>query len=230
MAAVDTTDFPASLVKPEQVSVMILAAGSGERLGGRPKAFLRFEGQTLLERAVAVVSPFAIEIVVGVRSMDLARARRLVPKTVRVVAGGATRQKTLSRLLQCCTKPTVLLHEVARPFVTAELFARLLVEVQHHGAVVLYTEVPARDSLGFFENQTLQMILPRRSVVALQIPHAYHRDILIHSDRLATQKGWNEEGTAALVKRAGHKIRLIPGSPDNLKVTYAGDLKPSRRN
>lgn len=220
-----TTENRASKVKPEEVSVLILAAGSGDRIGRRPKAFLRLNGQTLLERAVALVSPFASEIIVGVRPQDLARSRRLVSKTVQVVAGGATRQETLSRLLQCCTKPIVLLHEVARPFATPELFESLLREVRRHGAVALYTEVPVRDSLGFLEKQGLKMILPRRSVVALQIPHAYQRNILLRADRLAARNHWNEEGTAAVVKRAGHKVRLVPGSPDNLKVTYAGDLK-----
>jgi 2-C-methyl-D-erythritol 4-phosphate cytidylyltransferase len=214
-----------SRVKPERVSALILAAGSGDRIGRRPKAFLRLEGQTLLERAVALVSPLVTETIVGVRSEDLARARRLVPKTVHVVAGGATRQETLSRLLQCCTKPIVLLHEVARPFATAELLARLLVEIQRHGAVVPYTEVSTRDSLGLMEKQGLKMILPRRSVVALQTPHAYRREILLRSDRQAARRGWNEEGTAAIVKRAGYEVRLVPGSPDNLKVTYVDDLK-----
>ena len=51
------------------------------------------------------------------------------------------------------------------------------------------------------------------------------RDILLRSDRLAARRGWNEEGTAAVVKRAGYKVHLVPGSPDNLKVTYPGDLK-----
>jgi 2-C-methyl-D-erythritol 4-phosphate cytidylyltransferase len=220
-----TTVNRASKVKPNSVSVVILAAGSGDRIGGRPKAFLRLEGRTLLERAVALVSPFTTEIIVGVRPADLVRARRLVPKTVHVVAGGATRQETLSRLLRCCTKPIVVLHEVARPFVTAELLGKLLAEVQHHGAAVLYAEIFERDSLGLLEGQKLKAILPRRSVVALQAPHAYHRKILLHADRLATRNGWNEDGTAAIVKRAGHKIRLVPGSTDNLKVTYAGDLK-----
>jgi 2-C-methyl-D-erythritol 4-phosphate cytidylyltransferase len=215
----------ASGVKRERVSVLILGAGSGDRIGRRPKAFLRLDGQTLLERAVALVSPFATEIIVGVRPEDLPRARRLVPKTVHVVAGGATRQETLSRLLQYCTKPIVLLHEVARPFVTAELFERLLQEIRRHDAVALYTEIPVRDSLGFMEKQGLKMVLSRRSVVAMQIPHAYRRKTLLHADRLATRNDWNEEGTAAVVKRAGHKVRLIPGSPDNLKVTYVGDLK-----
>ncbi len=217
-------------MKRERVSVLILAAGSGDRLGSRPKAFLKLDGQTLLERAVAIVSPFAAEIIVGVRSEDLPRARRLMPKTVHVVAGGATRQETLSKLLRCCTKPFVLLHEVARPFVTADLFGRLLAEVQRHGAVILYAEVSERDSLGLLEKQGLKTILPRRSVVALQTPHAYRRKILLHSDRLAAQQGWNEEGTAAIVKRAGHKVRLVPGSPDNLKITYVGDLKFRPRN
>jgi 2-C-methyl-D-erythritol 4-phosphate cytidylyltransferase len=221
MAAVNR----ASRLRSERVSAVILAAGSGDRIGGRPKAFVRLEGRTLLERAMTLVSPFATEIIVGVRPEDLVRAHRLVPKTVHVVAGGATRQETLSRLLQCCTKPIVVLHEVARPFVTAELLARLLAEVQRHGAAVLYTEISERDSLGLLEGEHLKAILPRRSVVALQAPHAYQRKILLHADRLALRNGWNEEGTAAIVKRAGYKIRLVPGSPDNLKVTYAGDLK-----
>ncbi len=59
-----------SMVKPERVSVLILGAGSGDRIGRRPKAFLRLDGRTLLERAVALVSPFATEIIVGVRPED----------------------------------------------------------------------------------------------------------------------------------------------------------------
>ena len=61
------------LIQPsrDDVSALILAAGSGARMADRPKAFLAAGGKTLVERAVVQVRPFATEVIVGVREKDL---------------------------------------------------------------------------------------------------------------------------------------------------------------
>src|SRR5688572_3804655 len=131
------------------VTALILAAGSGTRLGGIAKATLEYKGGSLLQHAVALVSPFARNIVLGVRECDLDWAREqragLAPDCeITCVSGGATRQESLKRLLDEATTPYVLVHEVARPWVEPETFRQLLVAVRDCSAVALYTPLPVR--------------------------------------------------------------------------------------
>lgn len=197
-------------------------------MGMGPKAFVTYSGSTLLERAVGAVAPFASEIVVGVREEDLPKAQELLGgQPVKIVAGGATRQETVSRLLRQATRAIVLLHEVARPFVPPEAFARVLAGAAEAGAASLYLPCERRDSMALIEGDTLGDILPRTRVVTLQTPHAYRRDVLLAADDTARSAGWVEDGTAAMVKRAGYPVRLVQGAAENVKLTFAADLPPA---
>lgn len=213
-----------------EVSALILAAGLGLRMGMGPKAFLSFSGQTLLERAVDAVSPFAEQIIIGVPPGEEVRTRAMFPRQLNIVAGGATRQETVSRLLRCATLPIVLLHEVARPFVPAELFQHVLAVAAESGAASLFVPLQPRDSLAMMNpDGTLGDILPRSRVVTTQTPHAYRRTVLLDADEQAIAHGWKEDGTAAMVGRAGHRIQLVRGSAENVKLTYSSDLTALER-
>ena len=197
----------------------------GLRMGMGSKAFLTYSGRTLLERAAAAVAPFASEIIVGVRDEDVHKAQDLFAgQEHKIVVGGATRQETVSRLLQHATRPMVLLHEVARPFVPSDAFDRVLAAAAEAGAASLYLPLEPRDSMALMDGDRVGDILPRSRVITLQTPHAYRRDVLMDSDNKALSCGWKGDGTAAMVKRAGYGIRLVEGSADNVKLTYASDL------
>ncbi len=215
------------------VTALILAAGSGTRLGGIAKATLEYQGGSLLQHALALVAPFARHLVVGVRECDLDWARQqcadLAPDCeITCVSGGATRQESLKRLLDEARTRYVIVHEVARPWVEPETFRDLLAAVQHSSAVALYTPLPVRDSLVLMHDGELQKSLPRSDVVSVQTPHAYLREALDRAYALAAEHGWEEESTIALMSRAQHRVRLIEGSPQNIKVTYPEDLAPLR--
>ena len=120
----------------------------------------------------------------------------------------------------------------------ADAFERILIAAAESGAAALYLPLEPRDSLATMEGRTpethvLGEILPRARVVTMQTPHAYRRDVLLAADDAAIKHGWKEDGTAALVKRAGHPVRLVLGSPENIKLTYpkdAGALKAPSEN
>lgn len=85
----------------QDVSALILGAGEGARMGQGPKAFLRLQAQTLLERAILSVEPYCAEIIAGVREADLPLAEELVDRLglstpVLLVAGGHERQETVT--------------------------------------------------------------------------------------------------------------------------------------
>jgi len=213
-----------SAVPRDDVSALILGAGMGLRMGLGPKAFITYSGITLLEHAAAAVTPFASEIVLGVRAEDLEKAQALFAgQGHKIVAGGATRQETVSRVLRHATRPIVLLHEVARPFVPPNCFQQVLAAAAEAGAASLFLHLERRDSIALLDDDALSEILPRNRVVMLQTPHAYRRDVLLAADDQAIAAGWIEDGTAAMVKRAGYPVRLVEGSAENVKLTYATD-------
>jgi 2-C-methyl-D-erythritol 4-phosphate cytidylyltransferase len=216
-----------------EVTALILAAGNGTRLGGIAKATLDYKGGSLLQHAITLVAPFARNIVVGVRPEDVAWAVEQSKEVagdcvVTCIAGGTSRQESLKRLLDASHTKYLLIHEVARPWVEPELFRQLLIGLRRYNAVALYTPLPVRDSLVLLKDGVLKQSLPRADVVSVQTPHAYRRSALQRAYNLADQNGWNEESTIALMARARHKVRLLEGSSQNVKVTYPEDLAPLR--
>jgi len=215
------------------VTALILAAGSGTRLGGIAKATLEYKGGSLLQHAITLVSPFVRQLIVGVRTEDLAWAQEQCEEVrgdceITCIAGGASRQESLRLLLEAATTKYILVHEVARPWVEPEIFRQLLSAVVECSAVALYTPLPVRDSLVLIENGVLKKSLPRSDVVSVQTPHAYRRSALNRAYALAKKHGWNEESTIALMSRARHQVRLLEGSAQNIKVTFPEDLAPLR--
>ena len=218
--------------RPE-VTALILAAGSGTRLGGIAKATLDYKGGSLLQHAITLVAPFVQNIVVGVRPEDIPWAIEQCNEVagdcvITCIAGGTSRQDSLKRLLDASHTKYVLVHEVARPWVEPEIFRQLLIAVRRYSAVALYTPLPVRDSLVLLKDGVLKQSLPRADVVSVQTPHAYLRSALQRAYDLAGKNGWNEESTIALMARARHQVRLIEGSSQNVKVTYPEDLAPLR--
>lgn len=218
---------------PHNVTALVLAAGSGTRLGGIAKATLEFKGGSLLQHAISLIAPYVGHIVVGVRPVDLDWANEqcaamTAPCAITCVAGGATRQETLERLLAAATTPYVIVHEVARPWVEPQVFRGLLESLRDCSAVALYTPLPVRDGLALMDNGVLKRSLPRANVVSVQTPQAYRRSALQRAYEVANRNGWVEESTIALMSRTRCRVRLVEGSAQNVKVTYPEDLAPLR--
>jgi len=212
------------------VSGLLLAAGSGSRIGDVPKARLTHRGETLLVHGVRRMLPHVDELVVAVGADHVVEAEAELAEAglgsgVRVVAGGDTRQESLARLLEAAEGEWVLVHEVARPLTPPEAFTDVLEAAAEAGAAVLCAQIPARDSIGVAENDRLARTLSRSSVVSLQTPHVYRRMVLLEAYARARAEGWTEEGTAALAVRAGIPVRLVETTSENLKITYPEDLE-----
>lgn len=199
-------------------AALLAAAGSGERLGRGPKAFLTLGGRTLLERAVACLSAIVDEVVVAVPGGDEGRARELVPG-VRVVQGGSDRQQTVLALVQATDAGLVLVHDVARPFLERAVGERVLEAARRVGAAS--TARPVADTL---VDAASGRGVDRDRLRAVQTPQAFSRDLLLEAHRSAV--GANRRGTddASLVRALGRTVELVEGSPWLFKLTAPGDV------
>ena len=130
----------------QQVSAIIVAAGSGIRLGSAlPKAFVRLGGRTILSyslRTVASVMP-VVELVLAVPAGMEGPARAEINTAglelpVKITAGGRERQESvrIALALTSAESELVVVHDAARPFASPELFQRCLVRAERTGAAI----------------------------------------------------------------------------------------------
>ncbi len=213
------------------VSALVPAAGSGERLGMGPKAFVTVGGKTLLERTIESLQPLVDEIVVAVPEADLehslVRHLRALPNPkprtgkIRFIAGGATRQETVFKLLLETIAPVVLIHDAARPFLPKAVIERVLEATLNTGAAT--AALPCADTLVLEENGAWGAVVDRRQMRAVQTPQGFRRELLLEAHERARLEGIVATDDAGLVARLGHPVALALGDERLFKVTRAGD-------
>ena len=210
-----------------RAGAIIVAAGSGKRMG-KPKMFLPLRGRPVVEWALdAFLAVPDVEEIVLVLGAEHAAAHgpRLKSERVKVVEGGETRVDSLRKGLAALTQEieVVAVHDGARPLVTPELIRACLEEAEESGAAMPAVQV--KDTLKKVTDKQLWISgTPARSSFWLaQTPHAYRRDVLeeglakFPKDKEATDE-------SQLVERAGHKVKIVPSTYENLKISTPEDL------
>lgn len=200
-------------------AALLAAAGTGERLGRGPKAFISLAGKTLLERAVAALVPLVDEIIIAVPEGELERARLLAPHA-RLILGGATRQESVYALLEATGADLVLVHDVARPFLERKVGERVLAAAARHGAATAARPVP--DTLVTVAEGTP---VARDELRAVQTPQAFRRELLVEAHRAAQRAARSATDDSSLVRANGAPVELVTGSPWLVKLTTPDDLE-----
>jgi 2-C-methyl-D-erythritol 4-phosphate cytidylyltransferase/2-C-methyl-D-erythritol 2,4-cyclodiphosphate synthase len=216
------------------VSAILAAGGLGTRAGGDvPKQFRALGGQTLLERSLAVLArhPRVDEVVVALPAAHLdplpACFHAAWPATVRAVAGGARRRDSVAAAFAHVAPgaAVVLVHDAARPFVSAAVIDRMIDAVAGGGAAV--PAVRAHDTVkrGVRRDGAVWVggTLPREEIYLVQTPQAFGRAVLAEAFARAGDDDATDE--AGLVERAGGAVQLVEGEVSNVKITTADDLR-----
>lgn len=210
----------------EPVVAIVVAAGSGVRLGGGvPKAVRRLAGRPLVSWSVEALAAGGVTEVVVVVSDGLQElfTSALVdaPIPFRLVAGGATRQESVARGIAALPAgDVVLVHDAARPLVPAEV-VRGVVDAVRSGASAVIPVVPVSDSI----RQVVaagSVVVDRSCLRAVQTPQGFARDALVRSHAAANGKDFTDD--AAVCEASGYTVVLVPGSRDALKITEPHDL------
>lgn len=213
--------------------VIIVAGGKGVRAGGEePKQYREIKGVRMLLRAIR---PFAShprvgQIVVVLPAEDASRPpawlQSLLSDRLTVVSGGEERQHSVANGLARLGPDMrlVLVHDAARPFADAGVIDRVL-QVAALGAAAV-PGMPLSDTVK--ETDTAGLVVrtvPRERLVAVQTPQAFPRQMLETAHQRARTDGQGPAtDDASLCERLGHPVRVVAGSPTNIKVTTAEDF------
>ena len=219
---------------PCSVGVVVVAAGSGTRLGaGRPKAFVSLRGRPLLGYAVDTVArlPHLASLVV-VAPPDHADpagpawAGVDLPPDAVVVAGGASRTDSVAAGLAAVGDvDVVLVHDAARCLTPLAVFERV-VEAVRAGAAGAVPGLALVDTVKTVDAHGVITGTPdRASLRAVQTPQGFARDVLVS----AYGSGLGATDDAALVELGGHHVVVVEGDALAFKVTSRDDLEHAER-
>jgi 2-C-methyl-D-erythritol 4-phosphate cytidylyltransferase/2-C-methyl-D-erythritol 2,4-cyclodiphosphate synthase len=219
------------------VVVIVAAGGQGRRFGGTmPKQLVELGGRTVLERSVSAFVEHAriADLVVALPS-DLAADPppflAHAPKPLRVVSGGNSRQESVANGFAAVSSQAdvIVVHDAARPLVDAATIDRTIDAAVRWGAAI--AAVPAHDTVKVTvddvasdaEPPRIGSTLDRTRVWLAQTPQAFRREVLADAVALGLRGALGTD-EAALAEQAGHRVRLVQGSPQNLKITTPDDL------
>ena len=211
------------------------AAGSGARMGGAlPKQYLEVAGVTLLEHSLRALlrceSVAAVAVVLDPADRHADTVAALADPRVRRVAGGAERSDSVLAGLEALAEDTavdawVLVHDAARPCLRLADLERLIAEVLAGGIGGILAE-PIVDTVKLAgDNGLVARTLDRSRLWRAQTPQMFRLGELRDALATASRRGLVPTDEASAMEMAGHPVRLVEGSPGNLKVTVPGDLQ-----
>lgn len=210
----------------EPVVAIVVAAGSGVRLGGQvPKALRTLAGRPLVSWSIESLAAGGVTQAIVVNSSGLQdafeEALADAPIPYRLVVGGATRQESvacgISGLTSC---DVVLVHDAARPLVPAEVVAGVIKAVRD-GASVAIPVTSVSDTIRQV-TPTGSKVVDRSALRAVQTPQGFARDALSAAHEAAQGNDFTDD--AAICEACGYEVVLVPGSREALKITEPYDL------
>ena len=216
---------------------VVLAGGTGTRFGRPiPKQLVPLAGRSILEHSIAAMQRSAVvdEIVVVMAPGHLDPAREIVAgghydKVSRIIVGGGTRNDSTAAALAALGEDevNVLIHDAARPLVSEAILVANVAALADHEAVI--TAIGSSDTVVEVDpdQDRLLQILPRPRLRRCQTPQSFRLSTLRAAYAEAArdpQFTATDDATVVLRYRPDVPIAVVPGDPENLKITEPLDL------
>jgi 2-C-methyl-D-erythritol 4-phosphate cytidylyltransferase len=202
-------------------SMVIVAAGSSTRFGA-DKLMENISGRPLVAHTAMAVKS-AVDFCVLVARDDQIAALESLNLGVDIVPGGVTRTESETAGLAAVPPSRIIgIHDGARPLISRRLIDQLFEAASLHGGAV--PGLPPRRPLIARDGLT-----PVDNAVAVQTPQVFWGPELKSAYLAANQAGFTGFDTADVVRNFTNlEVAVIPGDPDNLKITYPEDLDQVR--
>jgi 2-C-methyl-D-erythritol 4-phosphate cytidylyltransferase len=196
---------------------------------GSDKLWADLCGKPLLAWPLLVLANCAAidEVVIAVSAESRERVVRLtseIAPRARVVLGGPRRQDSvLAALAAASGAEWVVVHDGARPLLTAKLIEDGLAAAEATGAAI--AAVPVADTIKQVKGAMVEQTLERSQLRAVQTPQVFRRTLLVDAHASGADDATDD---AALVERIGGQVRVYEADNENIKVTTPADLEIAR--
>jgi 2-C-methyl-D-erythritol 4-phosphate cytidylyltransferase len=207
------------------IETIIVAGGKGERMGGVYKQFSKVAGKEVLFYSVEQFFNYGVgKIVLVLPEEKLATGKELIAdfgSKIHVVPGGKTRQDSVYNGFKVTSEDIVLIHDAVRPFLDVDLIDKVVKGVKKFG--ICAPGLPVRDTLKLYKKDEILWTRDRSSLLQVQTPQGFKREILAHIISLFSEYNFTDE--LAFAEKLDYEIHWVEGDPFNIKITYPVDIK-----
>ena len=211
------------------VTALIVAAGSGSRMGGElPKQYRPIAGKAVLAHAVDALTSHpridAVRVVIRDGQQEAALEALGGRDVGQLIVGGETRQESVRRGLEALAvqgaPDLVLIHDAARPFCPLNVIDRLLKALEHNSAAV--PALPAADTLMRGKGRHLGDTVDRTHLNRIQTPQAFHFQRILDAHQAKASESFTDDATLARAALVG--VVRVEGDEALSKITLIGDF------
>jgi 2-C-methyl-D-erythritol 4-phosphate cytidylyltransferase / 2-C-methyl-D-erythritol 2,4-cyclodiphosphate synthase len=211
------------------IATLIVAAGRGTRAGqGQPKQWRLLAGRPVLAHTLAALRAAGLaRFVLVIHPDDAAQAEALAEEGVLIVEGGATRRASVRAALEALRDDPprkVLIHDGARPLVSADVIHAVLSALEHGPAAA--PALPVVDALWQGAEGRVQRPAPRDGLYRAQTPQGFDYAAILAAHRAYAG---NAADDVEIARAAGMEVAITKGCDDNIKLTYAADFARAAR-
>lgn len=209
-------------------SVVIVAAGSGSRMGlGYNKLLYKLQsGETIIEKTVRVFEEedTCLQIIVVTSREDIILFQTMFKqRNVMFVEGGNTRQESVGKGLAFVNQSYVMIHDGARPWVSSKCLDTIMTTLETHDACLLM--VPVKDTIKEVVDGKVLQTFQRSNLRQAQTPQAFKTSLIKECYAIAEEHNIIATDDAQVVELCSKEIVLeVEGDYENVKVTTMEDI------
>lgn len=211
------------------VTAIIVAAGSGRRMGGVAKPLLTLCGRPVLDYVLNAFEQCALvtESIVVTKPNMMAQVEQIASaygKYAGMVAGGSTRQQSVQAGMEGASGAYFAIHDGARPLISVPCIERVIHAAFACGAAAAAVKV--KDTIKLTDDWGYVVQTPERARLwAVQTPQVFEAALLARAFKEAKSTGADYTDDCQLVEAIGGKVRLVEGNYANLKITTPDDME-----
>lgn len=210
------------------ISLIIVAAGFGRRLGGVDKAFVKIAGKEIILYSFETFEkvPQIKEKIIVVNKENVDKAKSVFHgKNVKFVLGGSIRAESVKNGVLVAKENFVMVHDAARPFVSVSLIERVINALK--GADSVIPTLKVKPTIKVVEDGFVFRTLKRDTLAVVQTPQLFRKEQLLSAyEKFTDLSGITDE--SMLIEKLGKRVRVVEGEEKNLKITTPLDLIVSK--
>lgn len=217
-----------------QLGVVLPAAGLGARLPGQTKKqFRKIDGKEIFILTLKNILKvrYLKEIVFVASKEDFSDLEKILNQyypsqfqMIKIVEGGATRQKSVLNGLKVLSKfiNTVAIHDAVRPFASTQLFEQTVEAIQDFSGAI--PVLPIKETVKSLNQNVIAKTINRSEIFVAQTPQIFKKDSIVKAHLLAEKENWNCTDDSQVAELAGLLVTTTIGEETNIKITTPTDL------
>jgi 2-C-methyl-D-erythritol 4-phosphate cytidylyltransferase len=217
---------------------IVLAGGAGKRMGSpTSKQFLLLDNRPILVHTLQVFEECkpvdGVYLVVNHKDLPVIQEEVLeqyrFSKILKLVIGGRLRQDSVRNGLEAIDEPCdiVIIHDAARPFVSPSFIEKSIFLMEMYDAII--PALPVKDTIKVVSKEGFVVkTLERDALWNIQTPQTFKHDLIAKAYREGMAKKLFGYDDSTFIEYLGKKVKVVEGSPYNIKITTPEDLTIAR--